>query len=74
MQDIKSGKPDLSVPVYSHELYDVVADEKIIVDAVEDDAEPIQNGEVDLGEVAAETLGLELDPYPRKDGEAFVEN
>lgn len=47
---------------------------KIIVDAVEDDAEPIQNGEVDLGEVAAETLGLELDPYPRKDGEAFVEN
>ncbi len=47
---------------------------KIIVDAVEDDAEPIENGEVDLGEVAAETMGLELDPYPRKDGEVYIEN
>lgn len=47
---------------------------KIIVDAVEDDAEPIENGEVDLGEVAAETMGLELDPYPRKDGEVYGEN
>ena len=47
---------------------------KIIFDAVEDDAEPIENGEVDLGEVAAETMGLELDPYPRKDGEVYIEN
>ena len=39
---------------------------------VEDDADPIVNGEVDLGEVVAETLGLELDPYPRKDGEVFA--
>jgi hypothetical protein len=46
---------------------------KIIVDAVEDDAEPIQNGEVDLGELAAETMGLELDPYPRMPGESFDE-
>jgi uncharacterized metal-binding protein YceD (DUF177 family) len=44
---------------------------KIIVDAVEDDAEPIQNGEVDLGETAAEAMGLELDPYPKKMGETY---
>ena len=40
-------------------------------DAGEDDADPITNGEIDMGEIAAETLGLELDPYPRKPGEVF---
>lgn len=40
-------------------------------EAEEIDADPIHNGEIDLGEIAAETLGLELDPYPRKPGEAF---
>jgi uncharacterized metal-binding protein YceD (DUF177 family) len=38
----------------------------------EDDIDVIANGEIDLGELAAETLGLELDPYPRKPGEAFA--
>ena len=39
----------------------------------DDEAEidPIENGHVDLGEVATETLALELDPYPRHPGEAF---
>ena len=46
---------------------------KLLHDAVEDDADPIENGEIDLGEIAAETLGLELDAYPRKGDEAFVE-
>jgi uncharacterized metal-binding protein YceD (DUF177 family) len=40
----------------------------------EDDAEPIQGGIIDLGEVVAETLALDLDPYPRKPGEAFAEH
>ena len=31
----------------------------------------IDNGWIDLGEVVAETLALDLDPYPRKPGEAF---
>jgi uncharacterized metal-binding protein YceD (DUF177 family) len=44
---------------------------KILVDAVEDDADPLENDEIDLGEVVAETIGLELDPYPRKPGEAY---
>ncbi|MDE2384208.1 MAG: DUF177 domain-containing protein [Alphaproteobacteria bacterium] len=38
----------------------------------EEDADPIVNGEVDLGVIAAETLGLELDPYPRMPGESFT--
>lgn len=42
--------------------------------ADEDDADPIENGWIDLGEVASETLALDLDPYPRKPGEAFAEH
>jgi uncharacterized metal-binding protein YceD (DUF177 family) len=40
----------------------------------EDDADPIKGGIIDLGEVVAETLALDLDPYPRKPGEAFAEH
>ncbi len=35
------------------------------------DIDPIVNGIIDLGEVVAETIALELDPYPRMPGEAF---
>jgi uncharacterized metal-binding protein YceD (DUF177 family) len=38
----------------------------------EDDADPIENGWIDIGEVVAETLALDLDPYPRRSGEAFA--
>jgi uncharacterized metal-binding protein YceD (DUF177 family) len=37
----------------------------------EEDIDPIEGGIVDLGELVAETLALELDPYPRKPGEQF---
>lgn len=40
----------------------------------EDDADPIEGGIIDLGEVVAEALALDLDPYPRKPGEAFGEH
>jgi len=40
----------------------------------DDDADPIENGRVDLGEVAAEVLALDLEPYPRKPGEAFADH
>ena len=35
--------------------------------------DPIDHDQIDLGEVVAETLALELDPYPRRPGEAFEE-
>lgn len=38
-----------------------------------DAPEPLQGPEIDLGEVAAEQLGLALDPYPRKPGAAIPE-
>lgn len=42
------------------------------VESLEDE-EPdvISGGSVDLGEIAAESLALALDPYPRKPGEVF---
>ena len=45
---------------------------KATIDGVEEDADPIVNGQIDLGELVAETLGLELDPYPRKPDEDFA--
>jgi hypothetical protein len=42
------------------------------VDPDLDDADPIVEGIVDLGELVSETLGLELDPYPRQTGEEFA--
>lgn len=43
----------------------------VVENEEEDDADPIDNGWIDLGEAVAETLALDLDPYPRKPGEAF---
>jgi hypothetical protein len=37
----------------------------------EEDVDMIEHGIVDLGEILAETMALELDPYPRKEGEVF---
>lgn len=39
----------------------------------DEDIDIIQGGIIDIGEVVAETLALELDPYPRKPGESFAD-
>jgi uncharacterized metal-binding protein YceD (DUF177 family) len=36
------------------------------------DIDPIPDGVINIGEVVAETIALELDPYPRKPGETFA--
>lgn len=41
-------------------------------DDVEHVIDRLEGGVIDLGEIVAETLALELDPYPRKPGEAFA--
>jgi uncharacterized metal-binding protein YceD (DUF177 family) len=43
----------------------------VIRDVTDAEIDPIEHGQVDLGEVVSETLALELDPYPRQPGEAF---
>lgn len=47
------------------------AEEVLLLDA-EDDPDPIIDGMIDIGEVAAEFLALALDPYPRKPGVEFA--
>ena len=37
----------------------------------EGDAEPFENGIIDMGEAVAEALALALDPYPKKPGVSF---
>ena len=37
----------------------------------EEDVDIIENGSVDLGEILAESMALELDPNPRMEGEVF---
>ena len=39
--------------------------------AAEEDVDIIEHGIVDLGEILAETMALELDPHPRQEGEIF---
>lgn len=43
------------------------------LDLDEDDEIPFENGILDLGEAAAEQLGLALDPYPRMPGAELPE-
>ena len=57
---------------YKFEMERFFLPPKISIDGIEEDADTIENGEVDLGELVSETLALELDPYPRKSGEEFA--
>jgi uncharacterized metal-binding protein YceD (DUF177 family) len=46
------------------------ADEIAIAEA---DAEPFENGIIDMGEAVAEAAALALDPYPKKPGVSFAD-
>jgi uncharacterized metal-binding protein YceD (DUF177 family) len=47
------------------------AQEALTVSIDDDEPDPIVDGKVDLGALAAEFLALGLDPYPRKPGAVF---
>jgi uncharacterized metal-binding protein YceD (DUF177 family) len=62
-----------SLPSTADDLEGLSEDELM---ALLDQPEPLTNGIVDLGEVAAQFLAISMDPYPRKEGvdiEEFVE-
>ena len=67
---LESFREAVSVPISRYFL----PQGAVVENEEEDDADPIDNGWIDLGEVTAETLALDLDPYPRKPGEAFAEH
>ena len=66
---LESFRETVSVPIARYFLPPGAVSE-----TEDDDADAIDNGWIDLGEVTAETLVLDLEPYPRKAGEAFAEH
>jgi uncharacterized metal-binding protein YceD (DUF177 family) len=45
---------------------------EVVIDLAEEDPpEPVQNGQIDMGEAAAEHLALAMDPFPRAPGVSF---
>lgn len=66
---LESFRETVSVPIARYFLPPGAVSE-----TEDDDADAIDNGWIDLGEVTAETLALDLEPYPRKAGEAFAEH
>lgn len=65
---LETFRSQMSVPVERYFLNIPKGEEN----ESEHDIDPIENGVIDLGEVVAETIALELDPYPRMKGEAFT--
>jgi uncharacterized metal-binding protein YceD (DUF177 family) len=56
--------------LYSVEAGDEMAE--VVVEMDEDDVpDPIENGQIDMGEAAAEHLALAMDPFPRAPDAAF---
>jgi uncharacterized metal-binding protein YceD (DUF177 family) len=57
--------------VYSVEAGDEMAE--VVVEMDEDDVpDPVENGQIDIGEAAAEHLALAMDPFPRAPDAAFA--
>lgn len=54
------------------EAPDEEADE-IVITLDDESPDPIEGGQVDLGQYAVEQLALQLDPFPRKPGAEFVQ-
>lgn len=50
---------------YVPDTYAGAPDDEFELSAEDCDTLPIENGRIDLGELAAETLALSLDPFPR---------
>jgi len=45
---------------------------EVVIDMAEEDPpEPVENGQIDIGEAAAEHLALAMDPFPRAPGVTF---
>lgn len=47
--------------------------DEIVITLNDESPDPIEGGQVDLGQYAVEQLALQLDPFPRKPGAEFVQ-
>ena len=55
--------------LYSVEAGDEMAE--VVIEIDEDVPDPVEDGQIDMGEAAAEHLALAMDPFPRSPGAAF---
>lgn len=56
--------------LYSVEAGDELAE--VVIEIDEDVPDPVEDGQIDMGEAAAEHLALAMDPFPRSAGAAFT--
>jgi uncharacterized metal-binding protein YceD (DUF177 family) len=56
--------------LYSVEAADEMAE--VVIEIDEDVPDPVEDGQIDMGEAAAEHLALAMDPFPRSPGAAFT--
>jgi len=56
--------------LYSVEAGDEMAE--VVIEIDEDVPDPVEDGQIDMGEAAAEHLALAMDPFPRSPGAAFT--
>ena len=47
--------------------------DEIVITLDDESPDPIENGQIDLGQYAVEQLALRLDPFPRQPGAEFVQ-
>jgi uncharacterized metal-binding protein YceD (DUF177 family) len=47
--------------------------DEIVITLDDESPDPVEGGQVDLGQYAVEQLALQLDPFPRKPGAEFVQ-
>ena len=45
---------------------------EVVIEIDEDTPDPVEDGQIDMGEAAAEHLALAMDPFPRSAGAAFT--
>ncbi len=61
----------LPAEMIDHDAAAAAAGEIIVDVQSEDPPEPIDNGQIDVGEIMSEQLAVAIDPYPKKPGATF---
>lgn len=61
----------LPAEMINHDAAAAAASEIIVDVQSEDPPEPIENGQIDVGEAVSEQLAVTIDPYPKKPGATF---
>lgn len=70
LEPMKSEVDEDFSRLYSVEAGDEMAE--VVIEVDEDTPDPVEDGQIDMGEAAAEHLALAMDPFPRSAGASFT--